>query len=122
MRTPRTDFLAEASLPVLKQALIAVPDKESALAAASLLDQMVDQVQQFVGKPGSSTAQKMLRALALAVRERALYSIDPQTRNGVDVIVYRGPNGSYVDADCTCFGNPGRMHSRSDCPAPKASE
>jgi hypothetical protein len=41
---------------------------------------------------------------------------EDQSRNGVRVIVYRTENGSVVDADCQCFGHPGRLHSTDRCP------
>lgn len=42
---------------------------------------------------------------------------DIQDRNGVRVRVSRDPDGSVVQADCLCFGNPKRMHSSPECPS-----
>lgn len=42
---------------------------------------------------------------------------EDQSRNGVRVVVYRyASGGSWVDADCQCFGSTGRLHSNPDCP------
>ena len=40
-----------------------------------------------------------------------------QSKNGVKVIVTRFEDGgTVVEADCQCFGMPGRVHSNSYCP------
>lgn len=39
-----------------------------------------------------------------------------QSRNGVRVLVHRSVNGTTVDADCGCFGLPGRAHTNINCP------
>lgn len=36
--------------------------------------------------------------------------------DGIRFTVHRGPNGSTVDAPCSCFGHPLRTHSTFDCP------
>lgn len=43
-------------------------------------------------------------------------SVEIQDRNGVRVRVRRSENGSTVEADCRCFGNPRRTHSNPFCP------
>lgn len=45
---------------------------------------------------------------------------EDQSRNGVRVTVFRfyddkGLTGSYVEADCKCFGSPMRVHSNATC-------
>ena len=42
--------------------------------------------------------------------------VEHQNTNGVKVTVTRSEQGSVVEADCQCFGLPGRIHSREDCP------
>ena len=46
-------------------------------------------------------------------------SVTDESRNGVRVIVTRTKDGSTVQADCQCFGNPGRAHSTDGCPVLK---
>ena len=41
---------------------------------------------------------------------------EDQSRNGVRVIKYTSDEGTVVEADCQCFGNPRRVHSSSNCP------
>lgn len=49
------------------------------------------------------------------------YKREDQSRNGVRVIVYRRwDDGTVVEADCHCFGNPKRVHSNLHCPFRKA--
>jgi len=42
-------------------------------------------------------------------------TVERRDRNGVRVKVTRGSNGSVVEADCHCYGIPGRLHSTPDC-------
>ena len=39
-----------------------------------------------------------------------------QSKNGVRVVVDKSEEGSVVESDCSCFGNPNRVHSREGCP------
>ncbi len=39
-----------------------------------------------------------------------------QSQNGVRVIVHRVEGGTYVEADCQCFGVTFRVHSDPNCP------
>jgi len=44
-----------------------------------------------------------------------------QSRNGVKVVVTKyfdkkGPSGSRVEASCSCFGSPHRVHDDPYCP------
>ena len=41
---------------------------------------------------------------------------EDQSRNGVRVIVWKYSDGSVVEVDCQCFGNPKRCHSTLSCP------
>lgn len=44
---------------------------------------------------------------------------EDQSANGVKVIVHRMEEGTVVEADCECFGIPGRVHSNTNCPVYK---
>ncbi len=40
-----------------------------------------------------------------------------QSKNGVRVVVYRDKDGNtIVDASCSCYGMPFRVHDRENCP------
>lgn len=42
---------------------------------------------------------------------------EDQSQNGVKVVKYTVPGeGTVVEADCNCFGIPGRVHSNPNCP------
>jgi hypothetical protein len=43
-------------------------------------------------------------------------TVRKQDRNGVKVRVHEHENGTWVEADCQCFGSPLRLHSNMDCP------
>lgn len=42
--------------------------------------------------------------------------VEDQSRNGVRVRVLHYPGGTVVDADCSCFGMPKRVHNNERCP------
>jgi hypothetical protein len=44
------------------------------------------------------------------------YTIIDQSKNGVNVKIYRFQHGTTISADCSCFGMPFRTHSTEDCP------
>ena len=44
------------------------------------------------------------------------YTVIEQSKNGVNVKVYRFLHGTTVSADCSCFGMPFRTHSIETCP------
>lgn len=80
--------------------------------------------------PGSELHEKIEAKLAFGVETLRVLgqewtpetTFEDQTKNGVRVIVTRTRNGTFVDADCQCYGNPGRAHSSSNCPVYLASQ
>lgn len=63
--------------------------------------------------------ERLAEECAAEKARKTVVRCDDQSNNGVRVWVYRDTNGTSVDADCSCFGNPARVHSTTGCPVLK---